>query len=68
MPCNHLWDIYDTFAVPRARKSKPIEYKTSRYTHFYSKCIQHTYKEARMTNKSSTFADFHRGFHCISPF
>jgi hypothetical protein len=26
MPCNHLWGIYDTFAVPCARKSKPIEF------------------------------------------
>jgi hypothetical protein len=26
MPCNHLWGIHDAFAVPRARKSKPIEY------------------------------------------
>jgi hypothetical protein len=25
MPCNHLWGIHDAFAVPRARKSKPIE-------------------------------------------
>jgi hypothetical protein len=26
MPCNHLWGIYDTFAVPHARKSKPIKF------------------------------------------
>jgi hypothetical protein len=38
----------------------------SRYTHFYLRYIQHTYKESRMTNKSSKFADFHREFQCFS--
>jgi hypothetical protein len=36
MPCNDLWGIYDTFAVPRACKWKPVEFfsfgKTLRLT------------------------------------
>jgi hypothetical protein len=25
MHCNHIWGIHDAFAMPRARKSRPIE-------------------------------------------